>query len=135
MTFKSIMLAAALLGGLASGAVAQEKAGGGLGVVCKAEMASLCPSDGKTGPFVCLLKNQAKLGPECASYVKTAEDRRTKFRVACEADRAKLCKDVEAKGGKMMQCLHDKQAELSKPCAEAVAALPGPAAKEAPTTK
>ena len=123
------MLAAVLLGGLATGAVAQEKAGGGLGQVCKTEMASLCPSDGKTGPFVCLLQNQAKLGAECGAYVKTAEERRVKFRAACETDRTKLCKDVEAKGGKMMQCLRDKQGELSKSCAEAIAALPGPAAK------
>ena len=129
MKIKPVMLAAALICGLATGAVAQEKAGGGLGQVCKTEMASLCPSDGKTGPFVCLLQNQAKLGPECATYVKSAEERRAKFRTACETDRAKLCKDVDAKGGKMMQCLRDKQAELSKPCAEAVAALPGPAAK------
>ena len=129
MKFTPMILATALLCGLATSANAQDKAGGGLGVVCKAELASLCPSDGKTGPFVCLTQNQTKLGPECATYVKTAEERRAKFRAACETDRAKLCKDADAKGGKMMQCLRDKQAELSKPCAEAVAALPMPAAK------
>ncbi len=129
MKVTSAMLAAVLLGGLATSAVAQDKAGGGLGQVCKTEMASLCPSDGKTGPFVCLLQNQSKLGAECATYVKTAEERRAKFRATCESDRAKFCKDIDARGGKMMQCLRDKQAELSKPCAEAVAALPVPAAK------
>ena len=130
MKFTSMMLATALLCGLATGASAQEKAGGGLGTVCKSELASLCPSDAKTGPFVCLMQNQAKLGPECATYVKTAEERRAKFRATCAADGAKLCTDVDATGGKLTQCLRDKQAELSKPCAEAIAALPMPAAKQ-----
>ena len=130
MKLSSMTFAAVLICGMSTGAMAQDKAGGGLGTVCKTELASLCASDGKTGPFVCLQKNQAKLGPECATYIKTAEERRTKFRAACDADRTKLCKDVEAKGGKQVQCLRDKQAELSKPCAEALAALPVPAKKQ-----
>ena len=128
MKISSLTLAAIMASALATGAMAQDKAGGGLGVVCKAELASLC-AGGKAGPFVCLTQNQAKLGAECATYVKAAEERRTKFRAACEADRTKLCKDVEAKGGKQVQCLRDKQAELSKPCADALAALPAPAKK------
>ena len=129
MKISSLTLAALMACTLATGAHAQDKAGGGLGQVCKSELASLCASDGKTGPFVCLQKNQAKLGAECATFVKAADERRTKFRAACETDRTKLCKDVEAKGGKQVQCLRDKQAELSKPCADALAAMPVPAKK------
>ena len=113
--------------GLVTGAFAQEK-GGGLGQACKSELASLCAADAKKGPFVCLKQNEAKLGAECAAYVKTAEERRTRFRAACDADRAKLCNN--AKGGELVQCLRGKAADLSKPCSEALAALPAPTKKQ-----
>ena len=69
---------------------------------------------------------EAKLGAECGTYVKAAEERRAKFRAACDSDGAKLCKDAAGKGGQLVQCLRSKQAELSKGCADAVAALPPP---------
>ena len=124
MKLSMLTLTTVLACAFATASVAQDKTGGGLGQVCKSELASLCPDAAKTGPFVCLQKNQAKLGADCAAFIKAAEDRRAKFRAACETDRTKLCKDVEAKGGKQVQCLRDKQAELSKPCADALAALP-----------
>ena len=92
-------------------------------------MQSLCAVDG-TGPFVCLQKNQEKLGAECAGYMKAATERRTKFQVACASDRTKLCAGIEPKGGQLMQCLNAKKSELSPACAEAVAALPLPVSKQ-----
>lgn len=128
MKLKSMLAAAAMICLSTAVASAQEKGPGGLVQACKSELASLCVDGGKNGPFVCLKQNEAKLGAECASYVKAAELRREKLRTACEADRAKLCQGSEAKGGQAIRCLRSKQAELSKGCADAIAALPAPAA-------
>lgn len=121
--------AAVIAASLAGGASAQEKKVGGLGQACKVELQSLCTGE-NTGPFVCLTKNQDKLGAECATYVKAAGERRTKFQAACDADRSKLCSGIEPKGGQVMQCLNAKKAELSPACAEAVAALPSPTQRQ-----
>ena len=130
MKITSIAIAVALAGGSATSVFAQERAGGGLGQACKTELATHCASGAKIGPFVCLKQNEAKLGAECASFVKAAEERRAKFRAACEADRAKLCSTVQGKGGQLIQCLKSKEAELSKLCAESLAALPSQQAKQ-----
>ena len=130
MKIASITFGFALACGFATAVSAQEKAVGGLGQACKTELSTLCASGAKIGPFVCLKQNEAKLGAECASFVKAAEERRAKFRAACEADRAKLCSTVLGKGGQLIQCLKSKDAELSKPCAEAIAALPSQQTKQ-----
>ncbi len=119
----TLLATAALVASLSTATAAQEKMAGGLGQACKTELQSLC-AGGNTGPFVCLTKNQDKLGVECAAYVKAAGERRAKFQAACDGDRMKLCSGTESKGGQVMQCLNAKKAELSPACAEAVSALP-----------
>ena len=59
-------------------ALGQEVPAGGIGQLCKAELAAVCaPSadgkDGKMGGIRCLFEKEAALGPECAAAVKVAE--------------------------------------------------------------
>jgi hypothetical protein len=102
-----------------------------VGQACKSEIASLCADAKAEGGGVrkCLNGNAGKLGPECTASIAAAKERREKMRAACKDDIDKLCKDAEGKGGALGQCLRGKLAELSKPCADALAAMPAPAAK------
>jgi hypothetical protein len=113
-------------------AAAQDAAPVRIEEACKAEMASLCAGSGdkRPGGIRCLTDNQAKLGATCATAIKAARERREKLQAACKADADKLCKGVQPKGGQFVTCLRGKTAELSKPCADALAALPEPAAKK-----
>ena len=100
---------------------------------CKTELASLCVAakgDKQPRGIRCLTDNQAKLGAACATAIKATRDRREKLQTACKGDIEKLCAGVQPKGGQFVACLRGKTAELSKPCADAVAALPEPAAKK-----
>jgi hypothetical protein len=79
----------------------------------------------------CLIDNKDKLGGECAAAVKIMQDRRAALRAACKDDSDKLCgSDATAKGSARLACLRSKMSELSKPCADALAALPSPAQQQ-----
>ena len=113
-------------------AAAQSPAPARIDDACKTEMASFCAAgtDKRPRGIRCLTDNQAKLGPACATAIKATVERREKLQAACKADADKLCAGAKDKGGQFIACLRGKQAELSKPCAEAIAALPQPAAKQ-----
>jgi hypothetical protein len=103
-----------------------------ISAACKTESASFCQADPKAegkvqGRLACLEQNESKLSPACVAAVKASREAREKVRTAYKADRARLCSDT--KGAAALQCLRAKQAELTKPCAEALAALPQRAAK------
>jgi hypothetical protein len=102
-----------------------------VGQACRNEITSLCAEAKEEGGGVrkCLNDNAGKLGPECTAAIAAAKERREKVRAACKDDIDKLCKDAEGKGGAIGQCLRGKSAELSKPCADMLAAMPGPATK------
>ena len=40
---------------------------------------------------------------------------------ACRADYQRLCRGVFPGGGRILQCLHDKAAQVSEPCKAAIA--------------
>ena len=130
-TFKAALTCSAILA-IPALAWAQDPAPVRVEQACKTEMASLCAAtDGKQPRGIrCLTDNQAKLGAECATAIKNARERREKVQTACKADADKLCAGAQPKGGQFVACLRGKQAELSKPCADAIAALPQPAAKQ-----
>jgi len=46
------------------------------------------------------------------------------LRSACQADTRKHCDGIQPGGGRLLQCLKGKQAELSQPCQAALAKLP-----------
>ena len=134
MSNKSVLALLAAVTLFSAVALAQDaKSGSGLRDTCKSELASLCAAEtGKEGGagMRCLIQNQAKLGAACGTAVKTVQANREKLRTACKADADKLCAGTQDKGGQFVQCLRGKQSELSKPCAEAIAALPAPNAKQ-----
>lgn len=111
---------------------AQDAAPTRINDACKSEMATLCPATADKQPrgIRCLTENKAKLGAACATAIKETQERREKLQAACKADADKLCSGVQAKGGQFIACLRGKSAELSKPCLEAIVALPQPAAKK-----
>jgi len=115
-------------------ALGQEVPAGGIGQLCKAELAAVCaPSadgkDGKMGGIRCLFEKEAALGPECAAAVKVVKERRDRLRAACKEDSDKLCQGADSKVAPIVECLRAKQAELSKACADMIASLPAPPAK------
>ena len=97
-----------------------------IGEACKAEVTQFCTGDAAKGaPMIrCLTQNETKLGASCATAVKETKARRDKVRTACAEDVKKLCADGDKKGAQPVQCLRTKTAELTKDCADAVAALP-----------
>lgn len=46
------------------------------------------------------------------------------LRSACQADTKKHCDGIQPGGGRLLQCLRGKQAELSQPCQAALSKLP-----------
>ncbi|MBL8705042.1 MAG: cysteine rich repeat-containing protein [Rhodospirillales bacterium] len=46
------------------------------------------------------------------------------LRSACQADAKKHCDGIQPGGGRLLQCLKGKQAELSQPCQAALGKLP-----------
>ena len=132
MRIHSILAASSILL-LAAPAFAQD-AGPRLGEACKTEVTQLCAvgaSGAKSPPiFRCLAQNEAKLGAACATAFKDIKARRDKVRTVCAEDVKKLCAEGDKKGAQPVQCLRAKSAELTKDCAEAVAALPGGGGKK-----
>ena len=132
MRIKSLILASSLLF-VAAPAFAQD--GGRIGEICKAEVAQLCTDATKGGGGVwrCLNENKAKLTGACQTAFNDAQAKRQAARAACADDAKKLCAGDAAKGeaqaggkggGQALQCLRTKVAEVTKPCADALAALP-----------
>lgn len=132
MKFRQLVLATAVAAVLAPVTLRAQTADGPVGrirEVCKAELAAHCADAQKSGPpFLCLVANKEKLGPGCTAAVAEVEARRQKVRVACKPDAEKHCKDGD--GRQLMACLRTKASELSKDCTDAMADLPGPAAKK-----
>lgn len=87
---------------------------------CRTDVATLCGSVEKGGGarVKCLMDNQAKLSPDCAAAVATAQSNRQAAKTVCEADAAKLC--GAARGPARRQCLETNKAQLSPACAAQV---------------
>jgi hypothetical protein len=84
---------------------------------CRTDMATFCGSVEKGGGrrVKCLMENQAKLSPDCATAVSSAQTQKQVAKDSCAADIDKLC--PTAKGPARRQCLDAKQAQLSPACA------------------
>ena len=132
MKTRTVLVLAATLLALPLNATAQDASPTRINDACKTEMATLCAGNTDKGPrgIRCLTDNKTKLGASCAAAIKDTQDRREKLQTACKSDAEKLCTGVQPKGGQIAACLRGKSAELSRPCLEAIAALPQPAAKK-----
>lgn len=86
---------------------------------CHKEVKELC-KDKKRGPemFKCIEENKSKISPEC---LKKFEEKWKNHQGPCKADREKFCKDVKPGGGRIIECMKTKMAELSPECKEHIA--------------
>jgi Cysteine rich repeat len=89
---------------------------------CRTDMATFCGSVEKGGGrrIKCLMDNQAKLGPDCAAAIASAQSQKQAAQESCAADIAKLC--PTARGPARRQCLDANTAQLSPGCADRLAA-------------
>jgi hypothetical protein len=88
---------------------------------CRTDTATFCGSVEKGGGrrVKCLMENQAKVSPECAAAITSAQSQKQAAKASCVADVAKLC--PTARGPARRQCLEANQAQLSPECASVVA--------------
>ena len=98
---------------------------------CHADIAAVCAGVDKSNGGIgkCLKDNAAKLSPGCQAAIA---DRKAKMQVlrqqakaACATDSQTLC-GAGAKGHAALQCLREKESQLSAGCREVLASLPKP---------
>lgn len=91
------------------------------GGVCRADIAALCP-DLKPGPgehraiAQCLQSQADKLSAPCKAHLDEMKARMEAAQEACKPDVEKFCSAVTEGEGRIMQCLHQHQSELSDAC-------------------
>ena len=110
-----------------------EKGGG----VCKADIAALCPNlqpgPGEHRAVAQCLESQAdKLSAPCKAHLDEMKARMEAAKQACSPDVQKFCSNVPAGDGRVMQCLHQHQSELSDACKAAQPKHHGPPPGTAP---
>ncbi len=91
---------------------------------CKADVEKLCPGT-KPGPErrECMMQHKDQVSQQCRALFEEVRERRGEGRAAmraCAPDAAKLCKDVQRGGGRVIECLKSHQSELSPACSEAM---------------
>jgi len=91
------------------------------GRACRRDVDRLCPGVDPGGgrTLGCLHQHQLELSPPCqgeVSRIIDARDRISALRSACQADVARLCRDVPQGAGPMLECLQANQASLSPEC-------------------
>ncbi len=89
---------------------------------CRTDAVTFCGSVEKGGgrKVKCLVENQAKLSPECASAISSVQAQKQANKQTCAVDIATLC--PAARGPARLQCLDANKAQLSPACADQLAA-------------
>jgi hypothetical protein len=131
-SFRLLLLAVIVTGGLAGSAVGQIMAPGGL-AVCRTEIRTLCKGveAGAGKRLACLAANRDALSAACAAVVEKRGPGRTSAQEAalanaaplraCRAEVQALCPSVLPGGGARIRCLRDNAAKLGPTCTEALA--------------
>lgn len=91
------------------------------GQACDADVQRLCPGS-KPGKErqECMEQHKDQISAGCREFFVKAKEIRDDARDAmqsCRADVEKFCKDVKTGAGRVMECLQQHKAELSKACA------------------
>ncbi|MGO9764545.1 MAG: cysteine rich repeat-containing protein [Myxococcaceae bacterium] len=131
LTAASLLLAAA---SFAQGAPPPPPGGApppGKGGACRADIAALCPNlqpgPGEHAAIAKCLETQAdKLSAPCKAHLDEEKARMEAFKEACKPDVEKFCSGIATGDGRIMQCLHQHQSELSDACKAAEPKRHGP---------
>ena len=85
---------------------------------CAADAKKFCkdmqPGGGRIAQ--CMKQHEAELSQACKDHHKMMKADMDKVHQACKGDAEKLCKDVEAGGGRIARCLKEKQQQVSPEC-------------------
>lgn len=58
-----------------------------------------------------------------ASAQQLSMSQKLRLRSQCSADIKRLCPDIAPRDGQLMKCVQAKKSQLSKPCADTIAAV------------
>lgn len=88
---------------------------------CRRDVDLFCPGVDPGGGRVlgCLHQHQLELSPPCQGEIVRiydARDRISTLRSACQADVARLCRDVTPQAGPLLECLQTYEGSLSPEC-------------------
>lgn len=114
------MMLAVLLGvALSSIAQAEEGRRG----ACRADVQKFCKDVAPGGGAIarCLAQHESELSPACRDRVAKGREQAEEFAEACKPDAERLCKQVQAGGGRVMRCLAHNKEQLSPACKEKIA--------------
>jgi len=109
----------------------QPPQGGKGGGVCRADIAALCPNiqpgPGARGAIAKCLESQSdKLSAPCKAHLDAEKAKLEAAKEACKGDVEKFCSGIAEGGGRIMQCLHQHESELSDACKAAQPKHHGP---------
>ena len=103
------VLSVVLLVGLASPARGED--------ACTATVAKVCPqSRGDLLVLSCMRAHEAEIAAACPGDLDAVLAKARELGADCDADAAKLCKDVQPGQGRVATCLKDKESFLSSSC-------------------
>jgi len=99
---------------------------------CRDELQKFCQgvTGGRQEKMQCLNEHLAELSSACKERLQTASTRARGVQGACSEDIPKFCKDAQASGGGLRECLKEHQPELSLACSSALAGGDKPQEKQ-----
>lgn len=107
------LLVTLVCGGWAS--TSQAETGSG---PCADDLARYCkdvqPGEGRMAR--CLKEHEHQVSPACRDNIAATKRKVEEIGRACETDHARLCKDAQPGGGRILNCLKAHDAELSAEC-------------------
>lgn len=92
---------------------------------CRADREKFCANVIKgnhKGMWQCMKEHEAELSEPCKNHIAEVREKSREIKKACKADYKKLCKQVKAGQGRIIQCLKQNEAQLSEGCKAALTA-------------
>jgi hypothetical protein len=97
---------------------AMESGKAALQSACGTDISKFCsdvtPGDARLP--ACLKSHEDKLSSDCKSQLQAFRSEAMEIKKACKNDVNKFCKDVQAGGGKIWDCLKQHESDLSSAC-------------------
>ncbi|MFZ5630245.1 MAG: cysteine rich repeat-containing protein [Spirochaetota bacterium] len=74
------------------------------------------------GMWQCMKEHENELSETCKNHIAQVREKSREIKKACKADYKKLCKQVKAGQGRIIQCLKQNESQLSEGCKAALTA-------------